>query len=101
MIAQDHDVAISETLATARAIFGISPRTFDTRAVIPVLIKSDHPNISTRPPPARANTMQEPLKLNAGDQSRWEEVRAMDPGTAGNQAHRGTLRGNNLQFGAG
>jgi hypothetical protein len=24
-IAQDHDVAISETLVTARAIFGISP----------------------------------------------------------------------------
>ena len=49
MIAQDHDVAISETLVTARAIFGIfAPCAFDTRAVIRVLIKSDHPNISTR-----------------------------------------------------
>ena len=48
MIAQDHDVAIAETLVTARVFFEISPRAFDKRAAIRVLIKSDHPNISTR-----------------------------------------------------
>jgi len=34
MIAQDHGVAIAETLVTARVLFEISPRAFDTRAAI-------------------------------------------------------------------